>query len=67
VRIYTQKNKDTLKCSEYIESLEYLIKKEFQDMQKVDIYIYKNQDKLYRKQIKESQIQKINNLQKIRL
>ena len=67
VRIYTQKTKDTLKCSEYIQSLEYLIKKEFQDMQKVDIYIYKNQDVTYRKQVKESQYQKINNLQKIRL
>jgi len=66
VRIYTQKNKDTLKCSEYIQSLEYLIKKEFQDIQKVDIYISKKQDLAYRKQIKESQVQKINNLQKIR-
>jgi hypothetical protein len=67
VRIYTQRTKDTLRCSEYIESLEYLIKKEFQDMQKVEIYIYKNQDVDYRKQVKASQIQKINNLQKIRL
>jgi len=67
VRIYTQKNKNTLKCSEYIQSLEYLIKKEFQDMQKVDIYISKKQDLDYRRQIKKSQIQKINDLQKIRL
>lgn len=67
VRIYTQKNKDTLKCSEYIQSLEYLIKKEFQDIQKVDIYISKKHDLAYRKQVKESQVQKINNLQKIRL
>ena len=67
VRIYTQRNKDTLKCSEYIQSLEYLIKKEFQDMQKVEVYISKKQDTEYRKQIKVSQIKKINDLQKIRL
>lgn len=67
VRIYTQRNKDTLKCSEYIHSLEYLIKKEFQDIQKVDIYISKKQDLDYWKQVKGSQIQKINDLQKIRL
>jgi len=67
VRIYTQKNKDTLKCNEYIESLEYLIKKEFQDMQRVDIYISKKQDVLYWQGVRESQIKKINDLQKIRL
>jgi hypothetical protein len=44
-----------------------LIKKEFQDIQKVDVYISKKQDLEYRKQIKQSQIQKINDLQKIRL
>lgn len=67
VRIYTQRTKDTLICSQYIQSLEYLIKKEFQDMQKVEIYISKKKDSEYRKQVKESQLQKINNLQKIRL
>jgi len=67
VRIYTQRTKDTLICNQYIQSLEYLIKKEFQDMQKVDVYISKKQDVVYRKQIKQSQIQKINDLQKIRL
>ena len=67
VRIYTQRTKDTLVCNQYIQSLEYLIKKEFQDIQKVDVYISKKQDLEYRKQIKQSQIQKINDLQKIRL
>lgn len=67
VRIYTQKAKDTLKCSKYISSLEYMIKKKFQDMLKIDIYINKKQDVAYRKQIKKSQLQKINDLQKIRL
>lgn len=67
VRIYTQKTINTLKCSEYIQSLEYLIKKEFQDMQKVDIYINKKQDVEYRKQVRAAQKQKINDLQKIRL
>lgn len=67
VRIYTKKTEDTIRCQQYIQSLEYLIKKEYQDTQRIDLYISKKQDVEYRSGVRASKIQKINDLQKIRI
>lgn len=67
IRVSTQKTEDSNKCNEYIKSLELLIKSEYNDILKIQVYIDKKQDLEYRESLQESKKQKIYDLQAIRL
>ncbi|MCF7835211.1 hypothetical protein K9M48_04145 [Candidatus Gracilibacteria bacterium] len=67
IRVSTQKSDDSNKCTEYIQSLEYLIKAEYKDVQKIQVYIDKKKDIEYRQTLQNFKKEKIYDLQAIRL
>lgn len=67
IRVSIQRTEDSNKCNEYIKSLELLIKSEYNDILKIQVYIDKKKDLEYRESLQESKKQKIYDLQAIRL